>query len=1576
MQPSGKAGALAERYLNSDDLSCPSRGSTFGKPFRFGMALPLTFNRSPPDYIAGPQWHCLDYLDPARAWRQKAPQQQPPTVRASIINHQRSVGQEQVPPPAAVTISKVPALAESGLHLNRIAGTAVREYGAVVPLGLDGSFMIYERLEPPDVRRKLAAAKEHARHQALHGRSGAAHGMGALERVMQAWTEEEQAERCTPGPASYNVDGTCSSDPYSFPGGRPISTLGGPSYTMGARTKPVGQTLQEREAALAPGPGQYEVSGSVPSGPAFTIKGKPREHAPESAFIPGPGAYHAELPGVGTGPAYTISGRTKDVIDEHIPGPGDYNIARSTNEGPAHTIAPRAKPPPIEVLPGPADYQRVETARTGPAYTIAARPDPKLPGSDLPAPGEYELPEAWKEGPAFSIAPRTQKEGPRDISPGPGQYSQPKSPDGPAYTIAGRPFQPEPPESPGPTDYQQTVLPPSGPAYTMAGRERPSTYAKEEEAMLPGPGQYTIPDSPSAPAYTMASRTAVPDAAPDSPGPAAYGLPPDPRLPSAPAYTMAPRMPLPDSAPDSPGPAQYQDAGFKPGGPAYTLAGRPTEKEDASDHPAPGDYDVDGAASRGPAYSIPQAGASGAAKPEGPASPGPGEYEVPLPPQGPAYTIATTGRPQPKPGDGGPGPGDYSDGIDALGNRGPAYTIAGRPEVKPPKDILPGPGEYEAPPSPSGPAYTIAPRIEPPSDKHEPVVGPGYYDPQQPSSAPAYTIAPRYPLPRDKSQDGMPGPGEYGEMPSPRGPAYTMAGPFAPAQDPVQGGDSPGPWAYSVPEPGPGGPAYTMAGRPKEPKASKEASGPGPGEYGGIESQPDGPAYTMQGRYRAPEPPSTPGPGDYAQPLKPPEGPAFTIAPKLPTGKGPDQDIPAPGAYGSPGQDLIGQSGPAYTMAGRKPAPLPSAGADSPGPGEYGAGPSSPSGPAWTLGARTTSAIPQSPGRDSPGPGTYAPALAPDGPAFTLGARVNVPSPNADNPAPGDYGVPGPRDYTDPLVHAPTGPAFTLRPKHVDPRPDMKPGPGQYDFSHFTNMPPTSSILQTRPQGRTEYLVSQFTFGGEGFPSGLSGGAAAYAPRGGAPTSRPAVRRKVNFTEDTRFRDSTEGGGSGRGTYGPGPSTMLPKPPQAAQRSGRGSGGGSGMPRPASAPQASRPSASRPAGGSLLASLYGYGAQDAHGPAPEAARGAERGRQGGGAKGGGEGGPSGRGVGSMGGVRDGGARPGSAPRTRMLLKQGLGGKHVAYPAAAAAAAAASEAGAAARELQGTGDAGGLRSRDGGGGGPGLLARYTTQPASTTYTFSPPRRPRGEGGSSYEGFLGASQPQPQPLPQHQQRQAAQLDPAQPLPGYLSGVIEAQQQLNRQFNGFGAATAAARANAQNLAPLSGAAGAPVVGIGRQSQSGAGIIEQQGGRQARQPPLASVLRTEAAASPSVSEGVSTSIQPSLRGPSIPPQQQQQAGGFSFGQHADQQHGASGDSFAFDVGQQRGDSANSFAFDVGQQPQTRPQHTATPPQQQPQHGGQAGGGLQHQQQQPPRGGPAGGSLMARARERMASHASGSPGS
>lgn len=154
------------RWLLTQHLECLHH--------RFGA--PLEFSRGTPSYLQGPQWHALSYLDPAMLWlptatkhlglRGAAPtsrsQQLPPTVKATIVREAAGGGgsnqQEQQPPPAAVTISKTETQSVEGVRLQQIAGVAVREYGAVVPYGLDGSYMVYERMDRADARKRLAAA--------------------------------------------------------------------------------------------------------------------------------------------------------------------------------------------------------------------------------------------------------------------------------------------------------------------------------------------------------------------------------------------------------------------------------------------------------------------------------------------------------------------------------------------------------------------------------------------------------------------------------------------------------------------------------------------------------------------------------------------------------------------------------------------------------------------------------------------------------------------------------------------------------------------------------------------------------------------------------------------------------------------------------------------------------------------------------------------------------------------------------------------------------------------------------------------------------------------------------------------------------------------------------------------------------------------------------------------------------------------------------------------------------------------------------------------------------------------------
>lgn len=138
----------------------------------------------------------------------------------------------------------------------------------------------------------------------------------------------------------------------------------------------------------------------------------------------------------------------------------------------------------------------------------------------------------------------------QERSPGPGEYDigARTSPDGPAYTIRGRLPDPESEESPGPADYQSLCRPGGdAPAFTIRPKAMRNLWVSTDAAMHPGPGQYDVlsmprPGSPSAPAYTFGGRSNPVGEikAPDSPGPASYDVPGDPKGPG-PAFTFAAR---------------------------------------------------------------------------------------------------------------------------------------------------------------------------------------------------------------------------------------------------------------------------------------------------------------------------------------------------------------------------------------------------------------------------------------------------------------------------------------------------------------------------------------------------------------------------------------------------------------------------------------------------------------------------------------------------------------------------------------------------------------------------------------------------------------------------------------------------------------------------------------------------------------------------------------------------------------------------------------------------------------------------------------------------------------------------
>lgn len=159
------------------------------------------------------------------------------------------------------------------------------------------------------------------------------------------------------------------------------------------------------------GPGQYHRPIQPTDGPAFTFGGRVREPA-EQDELPGPGAYHVDLPV--EGPAYTIKGRIASPGREReaaaMPGPGAYQPTEPGSPGgPAYTFGLRAPEPEAPPSPGPGAYDTLKALQQdqGPAYTMAGKAPIKGPeAEEVPGPGTY-APEALRDtGPAFTIGQR------------------------------------------------------------------------------------------------------------------------------------------------------------------------------------------------------------------------------------------------------------------------------------------------------------------------------------------------------------------------------------------------------------------------------------------------------------------------------------------------------------------------------------------------------------------------------------------------------------------------------------------------------------------------------------------------------------------------------------------------------------------------------------------------------------------------------------------------------------------------------------------------------------------------------------------------------------------------------------------------------------------------------------------------------------------------------------------------------------------------------------------------------------------------------------------------------------------
>lgn len=73
------------------------------------------------------------------------------------------------------------------------------------------------------------------------------------------------------------------------------------------------------------------------------------------------------------GPAYSIRGKPKEPRPDINTGPGDYNVRDSCLAGPAYSMMGRPAPEALPDLPGPGQYRDPSYKAEGPSFTMPVR---------------------------------------------------------------------------------------------------------------------------------------------------------------------------------------------------------------------------------------------------------------------------------------------------------------------------------------------------------------------------------------------------------------------------------------------------------------------------------------------------------------------------------------------------------------------------------------------------------------------------------------------------------------------------------------------------------------------------------------------------------------------------------------------------------------------------------------------------------------------------------------------------------------------------------------------------------------------------------------------------------------------------------------------------------------------------------------------------------------------------------------------------------------------------------------------------------------------------------------------------
>lgn len=189
----------------------------------------------------------------------------------------------------------------------------------------------------------------------------------------------------------------------------------------------VGQSAMEKQAANAPGPGEYitmspDVTSRFQKGPNFSFGSSGRDSAAKQK-IPGPGAYTLVKEPGATARSWTMSPRRQlpgNKLD--APGPGQHDIKALLGQAPRYSTGRRLDPSGNKVQPGPGDYSTVDSGTKTPSYGFGSSNRPDNSGSAhlaTPGPGAYMVASTVGGGVSATIKGRHVMQR-RDDMPGPG----------------------------------------------------------------------------------------------------------------------------------------------------------------------------------------------------------------------------------------------------------------------------------------------------------------------------------------------------------------------------------------------------------------------------------------------------------------------------------------------------------------------------------------------------------------------------------------------------------------------------------------------------------------------------------------------------------------------------------------------------------------------------------------------------------------------------------------------------------------------------------------------------------------------------------------------------------------------------------------------------------------------------------------------------------------------------------------------------------------------------------------------------------------------------------------------------